>query len=171
MVVHPRCVFKNYIWLNQLSNTTNLWWIDGYYLVINYMFRRLWPSSGWWINKINCVINIYPPQTSCVRQLIKPNIVTFKAYQFITNKHWCNNFVMLFFEIPNIFVCLPHFRRYQSNFSPLNLYSPSYSYWTVHHLTSWIIWTNLMSLYESFFLLLNMFRMLLHSSSGAGDCI
>ena len=35
-----------YIWLNQLSNTTNLWWIDVYYLVINYMFRRLWPSSG-----------------------------------------------------------------------------------------------------------------------------
>ena len=34
-----------YIWLNQLSNTTNLWWIDVYYIVINYMFRRLWPSS------------------------------------------------------------------------------------------------------------------------------
>ena len=41
----------NYIWLNQLSNTTNLWWIDAYYIVINYMFRRLWPSSGWWVNK------------------------------------------------------------------------------------------------------------------------
>jgi len=38
--------------------------------------------------------------------------------------------------------------------------SKSYFYWTVHHLTSWINWTNLMSLYESF-LLLNMFRMLL----------
>ena len=37
-------------------------------------------------------------------------------------------------------------------------------------LTSWINWTNLMSLYE-IFLLLNMFRMLLHSSSGAGDCM
>jgi len=36
----------DYIWLNQLSNTTNLWWIDVYYIVINYMFRRLWPSSG-----------------------------------------------------------------------------------------------------------------------------
>ena len=36
----------DYIWLNQLSNTTNLWWIDVYYLVINYMFRRLWPPSG-----------------------------------------------------------------------------------------------------------------------------
>ena len=46
MVGHPRCVFINYIWLNQLSNTTNLWWIDVYYIVINYMFRRLWPSSG-----------------------------------------------------------------------------------------------------------------------------
>ena len=46
----------------------------------------------------------------------------------------------------------------------------SYVYWTVHHLTSWINWTNLMSLYEGF-LLLNMFRMLLHSSSGAGDCM
>ena len=42
---------SDYIWLNQLSNTTNLWWIDVYYIVINYMFRRLWPSSGWWINK------------------------------------------------------------------------------------------------------------------------
>ena len=41
MVGHPRCVFINYIWFNQLSNTTNLWWIDVYYLVINYMFRRL----------------------------------------------------------------------------------------------------------------------------------
>ena len=51
MVGHPRCVFINYIWLNQLSNTTNLWWIDVYYLVINYMFRRLWPSSDWLIDK------------------------------------------------------------------------------------------------------------------------
>jgi len=34
---------------------------------------------------------------------------------------------------------------------------------------SWINWTSLMSLYESF-LLLNMFRILLHSSSGATDC-
>ena len=33
MVCHPRCVFINYIWLNQLSNITNLWWIDVYYLV------------------------------------------------------------------------------------------------------------------------------------------
>ena len=39
-VGHPRCVFISYIWLNQLSNTTNLLWIDVYYLVINYMFRR-----------------------------------------------------------------------------------------------------------------------------------
>ena len=46
MVGHPRCVFINYIWLNKLSNTTSLWWIDVYYLVFNYMFRRLWPSSG-----------------------------------------------------------------------------------------------------------------------------
>jgi hypothetical protein len=38
-----------------------------------------------------------------------------------------------------------------------------------HH-SSRINWTNLMSLYESF-LLLNMFRMLLHSSSGADDCM
>ena len=30
MVSHPRCVFINYIWLNQLSNTINLWWIDVY---------------------------------------------------------------------------------------------------------------------------------------------
>jgi hypothetical protein len=46
----------------------------------------------------------------------------------------------------------------------------SCAYWTLHHLTSWINWTNLMSLYESF-LLLNMFQMLLHSSSGNGDCM
>jgi len=46
VVGHPRCVFINYILLNQLSNTINLWWIDVYYIVINYMFRRLWPSSG-----------------------------------------------------------------------------------------------------------------------------
>ena len=26
-----------------------------------------------------------------------------------------------------------------------------YVYWTVHHLTSWINWTNLMSLYETFY--------------------
>jgi hypothetical protein len=37
MVGHPRCVFMNYIWLNQLSNTTNMWWIDVYYLVITYI--------------------------------------------------------------------------------------------------------------------------------------
>jgi len=46
----------------------------------------------------------------------------------------------------------------------------SYVYRTVHYLTSWINWTNLLSLYE-IFLLLNMFRMLLHSSSGTGDCM
>ena len=45
MVGHPRCVFIKYIWLNHLSNTTNLWWIDVNCIVINYMFRRLWPSS------------------------------------------------------------------------------------------------------------------------------
>ena len=48
--------FSERIWLNQLSNTTNLWWIDVYYLVINYMFRRLWPSSGRWINNISSYI-------------------------------------------------------------------------------------------------------------------
>ena len=41
---------------------------------------------------------------------------------------------------------------------------------TIKWHTSWINWTNLMSLYESF-LLLNMFRMLLLSSSGADDCM
>jgi hypothetical protein len=49
MVRHPRCVFINYNWINQLSNTT-IWWLDiyvVYYIGINYMFRLLWPSSGW----------------------------------------------------------------------------------------------------------------------------
>ena len=27
MVGHPRCVFINYNWINQLSNTT-IWWLD-----------------------------------------------------------------------------------------------------------------------------------------------
>ena len=27
MVRHPRCVFINYNWINQLSNTT-MWWLD-----------------------------------------------------------------------------------------------------------------------------------------------
>ena len=27
MVLHPRCVFINYNWINQLSNTT-VWWLD-----------------------------------------------------------------------------------------------------------------------------------------------
>jgi len=46
MVRHPRCVFINYNWINQLSNTT-IWWLDiVYYIGINYMFRLLWPSSG-----------------------------------------------------------------------------------------------------------------------------
>ena len=38
----------NYNWINQLSNTT-IWLLDiyvVYYIVINYMFRLLWPSSG-----------------------------------------------------------------------------------------------------------------------------
>jgi hypothetical protein len=42
---------KELYWLNRLSNTTNLWYIYVYYIGINYMFRRLWPSSGWWIDK------------------------------------------------------------------------------------------------------------------------
>jgi len=40
-VRHPRCVFINYNWINQLSNTT-IWWLDiyvVYYIGINYMFR------------------------------------------------------------------------------------------------------------------------------------
>ena len=47
----------------------------------------------------------------------------------------------------------------------------SYIYWTVHHLDSWIKReTNLMSLALLFhYLLLNMFRMLIHPSSGACD--
>jgi len=51
MVRHPRCVFINYNWINQLSNTT-IWWLDicFYYIGINYMFRLLWPSSGWQID-------------------------------------------------------------------------------------------------------------------------
>jgi hypothetical protein len=46
----------------------------------------------------------------------------------------------------------------------------TYLYCTVHHLNSRRNLTNLMPLYESF-LLLNMFRMLSHSSSGADDCM
>jgi len=47
MVCHPRCVFINYNWINQLSNTP-IWWLDICCLLhgINYMFRLLWPSSG-----------------------------------------------------------------------------------------------------------------------------
>jgi len=48
-VRHLRCVFINYNWINQLSNTT-IWWLDIYvvnYIGINCMFRLLWPSSGW----------------------------------------------------------------------------------------------------------------------------
>jgi hypothetical protein len=44
----------------------------------------------------------------------------------------------------------------------------SYVYRTVHHLDSWIKIDQLMSLA---FFLLNMFRMLVHSSSGACDCV
>jgi len=45
----------------------------------------------------------------------------------------------------------------------------SYVYWTMHHLDSWIE-TNLMSLALLFhYLLLNMFRVLIHPSSGACD--
>jgi len=48
MVRHPRCVFINYNWINQLSNTT-IWWLDICCLLhrYQYMFRLLWPSSGW----------------------------------------------------------------------------------------------------------------------------
>ena len=45
----------------------------------------------------------------------------------------------------------------------------SYIYWTVHHLDSWIKTDQLMSL--ALFFLLNTFRMLVHSSSGACDCV
>ena len=55
---------------------------------------------------------------------------------------------------------------------PYNLVTSARKVNRVNHTnTSWINWTNLMSLYESFFLLLNMFQMLLHSSSGAVDCM
>ena len=35
MVLHPRCVFINYNWVNQLSNTT-IWWLDIYCLLHKY---------------------------------------------------------------------------------------------------------------------------------------
>ena len=45
-----------------------------------------------------------------------------------------------------------------------------YVYWTVNHLDSWVKRDNLMSLALLFlYLMLNMFRMLIHPSSGACD--
>jgi len=44
--------------------------------------------------------------------------------------------------------------RLQECVNAYELYSQAFSayvYWTVHHLTSWINWTNLMSLYEVFY--------------------
>jgi hypothetical protein len=43
-----------------------------------------------------------------------------------------------------------------------------YVYWTMHHLDSWIKIDQVMSLV---LFLLNMFQMLVHSSSGACDCV
>jgi len=48
----------------------------------------------------------------------------------------------------------------------------TYVYWTVHHLESWIKITNLMSLALLLhYLMLNMFRMLVHPSSGACELL
>jgi len=48
--------------------------------------------------------------------------------------------------------------------------SEAYVYWTVHHLDSWIKREQLMSLAFLFhYLMLNMFRMLIHPPSGACD--
>ena len=41
-------------WLDQLSNTANLWYIYVYYISITYMFRRLWLPTGTKI-KILCI--------------------------------------------------------------------------------------------------------------------
>ena len=50
--------------------------------------------------------------------------------------------------------------------------SVSYVYWTVHNLDSWIKMDQLMSLALLFhYIMLNMFRMLLHPSSGACDLL
>ena len=38
MVRHPRCVFINYTWINQLSNTT-IWWLDICCLLHRYQLR------------------------------------------------------------------------------------------------------------------------------------
>ena len=74
-----------------------------------------------------------------------------------------------FFISPSFIKLCFSYQKY-INFPTKHNHTDSYVYWTVHHLTSWINWTNLMSLFEGF-LLLNMFRVLLHSASGADDCL
>jgi len=52
------------------------------------------------------------------------------------------------------------------------MFDASYVYWTVHHLDSWIKIDQLMSLVLLFhYLLLNMFQMLIHPSSGACELL
>ena len=58
---------------------------------------------------------------------------------------------------------------FSGGFVVVNYLLDSYVYWTVDHLDSWIKIDQLMSLALSF--LLNMFRMLVHSSSGSCDCV
>ena len=45
MVRHPRCVFINYNWINQLSNTT-VWWLDRYMLFITQVSTTYFGSYG-----------------------------------------------------------------------------------------------------------------------------
>jgi len=116
--------------------------------------------------------------------------VTRVKFCFITGSYTCNPFGLaektFFFlglwgmEINHltqeiISLCCrtrKHFPQFHSIFviffSPLIFHFIVISFISLY--SCWINWTNLMSLYESFLLLI-MFRMLLHSSSGTGDCM
>jgi hypothetical protein len=65
----PTRGYHLYNWINQLSNTT-IWWLGiyvVYYIGINYVFRLLWPSSGWQID--NKLVSSYT--LACVLWMVE----------------------------------------------------------------------------------------------------
>jgi len=78
-----------------------LCWIDVYYLVLNYMFRRLWPYSGWWF-LTKTYISVYIWHASflydsqeglCLMELVKTKIFFIKMAVFSSTSVKTSNLV------------------------------------------------------------------------------
>jgi hypothetical protein len=136
----------------KLLNSSQLYYF--YYLAIT-MVLYLQLQFAWYIiglvsnSKLNVMLQQTVTSTHGTAGLVflKGNHV--KKHSLLTGCCWVPVSDMLFWCLENTQYSL--FWSWLRNFYFCYVRRDSCVYWTVQHLTSWIKWTNLMSLYESFF--------------------